>query len=128
MILFLVEETGPVTNRRKRLEPRITRCRAIARRPQLARLITSHPSFDLRNTPTFRVACHPRTNLRLLLQYSPFVRDAYAEIGHLPEELKQRFRAAVIEPGAHHQAKAIGAGLLDEHHKRMSPFDSAEGE
>jgi hypothetical protein len=62
----------------------------------------------------------------LLLQYSPSVRDAYAAIGHLPEEFKQRFRAAVLEPGGHHEAKAVAARLLDEHRKRMRPFDSAE--
>jgi hypothetical protein len=62
----------------------------------------------------------------LLLQYSPSVRDAYAEIAHLPEEFKQRFRAAVLEPGGHHEAKAVGNRLLDEHRKRIRPFDSAE--
>lgn len=62
----------------------------------------------------------------LLLQYSSFIRDAYEAISDLPEELKQRFRAAVLEPGGHHEAKAVGARLLDEHRKRIRPFDSAE--
>ena len=61
-----------------------------------------------------------------MLQYSPSVRDAYTAMDHLPEELKQRFRAAVLEPGGHHEAKAVGTRLLDEHRKRMCPFDSAE--
>jgi hypothetical protein len=44
----------------------------------------------------------------------------------LPEELKQRFRVAVLEPGGHHEASAVAARLLDEDRKRMRPFDSAE--
>lgn len=62
----------------------------------------------------------------MLLQYSPSVRDAYEAISDLPEELKHRFRAAVLEPSGHHEAKTVAARLLDEHCKRMRPFDSAE--
>lgn len=54
------------------------------------------------------------------------MRNAYTEIGHLPEELKRRFRAAVLEPGSHHEAKAVATRLLDEHRKRIRPFDSTE--
>ena len=68
----------------------------------------------------------PQKKFELLLQYSHSVRDAYAVIGHLSEELKQRFEAAVIEPGRHNEADEIAAKLLQEHNKRMCPFDSAE--
>lgn len=68
----------------------------------------------------------PKRRIELLLQYSSSVRDAYEAISDLPEEWKRRFRATVLEPGGHNEAKAVATRLLDEHHKRMRPFDSTE--